>query len=88
MVKRRPKVRKVIDGFATATDTDPKYIDMGNVFMFPSQSDLGGYNIVVWFPKRELAGEAFLCGCKGFRYSTEDECRHVHQLKEEIEAER
>lgn len=89
----KSKARREIDKWVkNAEKRAPVYLAEGRVFLFPSESQVQGqqHHLVTWMyrqtPKRVF--EEFACSCLGFFYSDKDECYHIKQLKEEIEAER
>jgi hypothetical protein len=91
----KSKARRTIEKWVKNNAGDPIYIAEGSVFMYPSSSlryqDTNGmapyHYIVVWL-RRETAKKVydeFACSCLGFWYSETDECKHVTDLKRQIE---
>lgn len=71
-------------------DRKPVYIAEGFVFMYPAKGtqDVDHYP-VIWLTRKTPKGNVineFMCGCRGWWYSEDDECTHVKDLKKQIEA--
>ena len=66
-------------------DREARYLGEGKVFIVPSKSDLWSHNVVARVV-RHTAKRTYVewvCSCKGFHNSHEDECVHVRAFKEE-----
>lgn len=85
----KSKARRVVDKWIKQAQKDrlPTYIAEGFVFLYPARSVGGDHYPVVWLTRSLPSGKVvneFLCGCKGWWYSEQDECYHVKDLKAKI----
>lgn len=72
-------IRQIINKLAMGHNLDQAIkAGDGTVYLVPSSSDPGSFYVVT----RVKHGRKFvwLCGCKGFRFSEEDKCRHVTNI--------
>ena len=73
-------IREGIEQFAVGKLLDfPMKLGVGHVFIVPSSTDLGGFYLVAWVDL------AWICSCKGFRYSKNNKCRHIDLVTKETE---
>ena len=68
---------------------EPRYIAEGFVFLYPAKGTEGvDHYPVIWLTRKMPKGgivHEFLCGCRGWWYNEKDECKHVRDLRHQIE---
>ncbi len=86
----KSRVRRTIEKWEDKQVRTPRYLGEGSVFLWPSSgTDTFGpqHYLVVWV-RRELKKkivDEFACACRGFYFNGKDECRHILELKRQIE---
>lgn len=82
----KSKARRAINKWVKTYVKEPVYLAEGQVFLWPSSTD--GAHLVAWYTRTTPKGnsyEEFACSCLGFFYNQKDECKHIKELKIQIE---
>lgn len=82
----KSKARRAIERSISQNLSGPKmYVADGKVFLYPSASG-ATHHVVAWMRRytAKRSYEEFVCSCKGFWYSHDDDCWHIRDLKEQI----
>lgn len=89
----KSKARRTIEGWVKLgrdkTKWQPTYLADGQVFIVPARASVDVEHYVVAYLQRRTPKRIYnewVCSCKGFWYSSVDDCRHIRNIKQQMTA--